>query len=175
MRCEKCNTVTPDGQSFTFHYGKSMGTSQTLQGTWRFEYTHFRIGGSAEVYICDLCMGRLFRGFSALILIILAWLSSTIIFLAILIPLLQLNVIDVDIGSGIILGGPVLVAVLVDYYLSRQDEYKKNLVRRMRASNSRRLSETGAEQAILLRRAGLEGEGYNAFFTPAQYNNLSRK
>ncbi len=157
MECAHCHRDREQGQAYGFYFARKTGKSERfdVQQLARIRSTYYHIAGHERAWICDRCANDSYRATVRF--------SILFAFLGLLIALGVGSAGPAAERAQTILGG---LACCVVPFLP--------LALVFRALRERWRVRTGERYALLSRKAALQQQGYDAFFTTEEYNGLQR-
>jgi hypothetical protein len=154
MQCVNCGNESLAGKPYRFYYGKQ---GETDFPTHKMRRTRFAIGGSEDAFLCDSCVDRKIdtRARNTALGVFILTLSLSLLRLALDAYMPQGTPIEKVIGFPMAFFFPLLIYKAIQ-------SWKKGKQR----------EDEGQRLAIKARKPALRGQGFDAFFTQAEFSRL---
>jgi hypothetical protein len=155
MECTNCHRERERGQAYWFHYGTEIHTDETfdVDKLAKIKRTSYHIAGQDSAWICDRCSNRSFSFIRGAYLV--------------LSPLFLIGFFGLAYGSP---GGNTVNTLLGGFACCGLPWLVVGGV--LLTQKGRMRDASGERFAIRARTKTLEDQGYNTFFTTAEYKRL---
>lgn len=154
MKCANCDNESLAGKTYRFYYGKQ---GETDFPTHKVKRTRYAIGGSEDAFLCDPCVDRKIDTCA----------RNTAI--AVFILTLSLALLRLTLDAYMPQGTPIEKAIGFPMaFLFALLIYKGILSWK----KGKQREDEGQRLAIMARKPSLRDQGFDAFFTQAEFSRL---